>query len=362
MRRPSRWWTPAPLLLGVVGLALTRGELFLIAGLLGSVALWRPRLAWYGLVLVLTVELGTRISLFGVNGLRWSKLQSLQDVGIGALLEPARDPEMIWEWRPHLDRELEFVPFRTNSHGMVDDELPLAKPDDTWRVGVLGASFTLPQGVAHEDAFHTLVEDELAGRSPRVELLNFSTAAMDLRQAVAHARHKAVPFDLDALVVCFPLSGLREEWRYSEPYEPPLPDQAFFSSFFIRFAFGPLTDLRELWDPKSDDDVGLRPSAALVGDLAQIAKEHDVRVAIVVLIRMVSYDRAEIERAAAQHGIPVIAVGEEFAGDGCAHPSGLCTPDIIYPLNAHPGPLTQAVLAEQLTPALLREGLLPRSP
>ncbi len=358
--RQSVHWSLVPLALGIGGTVLTRGELPVILGLLGALAFLRPRLAWYGLVLVLTVEVGTRVTLFGLDGLSYRRLQSLQDVGIGSLLQPARHPEMIWEWRPGLDQDLEFVPFTTNSHGMADDEVPVAKPDDTWRIAVIGASFTLPQGIPHPLAFHTRVERSLAARGLDVELLNFATPAMDLRQAVAVFRHKALAFDPDVVLLCFPLSDLRPERRYTEPYVPPRPDQAFFSSFFLEAALGPLSDRLDAVARPDESEASRRRPLDLFGELVGAAEQAGVRVGVVFLIETISYDAEEIRGLAAAHDVPVLHLGEEFGSAHCGGArTGRCPPDFIYPLNPHPGPRTHEVFARELEAGLTQSGLLP---
>ena len=60
--------------------------------------------------------------------------------------------------KPDLRDHFKMQPFETNSHGMRDREYSPEKPPNTFRIAVVGDSFTMGSGVAIEDVFHSRIE------------------------------------------------------------------------------------------------------------------------------------------------------------------------------------------------------------
>jgi hypothetical protein len=77
------------------------------------------------------------------------------------------------------------------------------KPPGTFRVAVLGSSFTLPVGVEIEDAFHSLLEERCSReRAPeRCEFLNFAVGMHGPSQFLAMLRQRALAFAPDLVLV-----------------------------------------------------------------------------------------------------------------------------------------------------------------
>jgi hypothetical protein len=94
---------------------------------------------------------------------------------------------------------------RTNQWGFRDRDYELEKPPGTFRVVVLGGSYTMGSGVENDETFENLVEDRLnqepslAGR--HFEFLNFSMAGYSVLQSMSLLDRKAIDFDPD-LVLC----------------------------------------------------------------------------------------------------------------------------------------------------------------
>jgi hypothetical protein len=153
-------------------------------------------------VVFLLLEASARVYLFGLAGLSPSKVNSTrwrESIGIRYSTEPGIGYEM----EPNLDMERKLVRFRTNSRGLRDREYPLEKPEDTFRVAVLGASFALPTGVEIENAFHSLLEDRLSAEfaPTRYEFINFAVGASHPRQMLAMLKWRALEYDPDLILV-----------------------------------------------------------------------------------------------------------------------------------------------------------------
>ena len=81
-----------------------------------------------------------------------------------------------------------LAPFRTSSQGFTIGSTPWAKPPGTHRAVVVGDSFTMPSGVALEDAFHTVAENHLNAQDDGTsyEVINFGVAGYDPSQYLAN--------------------------------------------------------------------------------------------------------------------------------------------------------------------------------
>ena len=74
------------------------------------------------------------------------------------LYRPSDDPRVLFEPRPGFDGFSEGVWLTTNSRGLRERELPLAKPAGARRVVFLGDSVTFGAGVNDDEPFPRLLE------------------------------------------------------------------------------------------------------------------------------------------------------------------------------------------------------------
>ena len=161
------------------------------------------RVGAVGLALFLLLEWTARLVIFGPAALDPRRVGILRDLDPAELVRFETEPALVYEYKPNLDLFFKGVHFRTNSLGMRDREYELEKPPGTFRVAVLGSSFTLPVGVEIEDAFHSLLEERCSReRAPeRCEFLNFAVGMHGPGQSLAMLRHRALPFAPDLVLV-----------------------------------------------------------------------------------------------------------------------------------------------------------------
>lgn len=92
----------------------------------------------------------------------------------------------------------------TNALAMRDREYNQVKPEDTYRVALIGASHSMGTGVEDWQVFENLVEDRLNQSLPtgtaKVEILNFSVGGHGPLSRLFYLEHKLSEFDIDALV------------------------------------------------------------------------------------------------------------------------------------------------------------------
>jgi D-alanyl-lipoteichoic acid acyltransferase DltB (MBOAT superfamily) len=112
--------------------------------------------------------------------------------------------------RPHVDTVDKGENFSTNQWGMRDRSYSKEKPSGTYRIAMLGSSYTLGAGVAMESTFPSLVEQRLnAGSSTpydSIEVLNFASAGYSILRRQALFEKDALAFDVD-LVIDMSISG-----------------------------------------------------------------------------------------------------------------------------------------------------------
>jgi hypothetical protein len=108
------------------------------------------------------------------------------------------------------DRTENDMFIRINSLGMRDRERDVAKPDGTFRIAVLGDSFTEAKQVELDETFAAVIERQLAfcpARGERqIEVLNFGVAGYSTTQQLLMFEHRARHFAPD-LVVLATLTG-----------------------------------------------------------------------------------------------------------------------------------------------------------
>lgn len=91
-----------------------------------------------------------------------------------------------------------------NSDGMADREYPVAKPEGTLRVALLGDSFTASEYLPTEEKFEGLLERELSRQLGRpVEILNFGISAIETWNQLQIFHLRAVKYQPDITFLVF---------------------------------------------------------------------------------------------------------------------------------------------------------------
>jgi len=99
------------------------------------------------LIVYILVEQTVRVYLFGGDAFSYTKISSIRSTGGSGNLQPSDIEGLVYELKPGLDTIFKLVPFTTNSRGLRDKEYSLEKPPNTFRVAVIGGSFTMGAGV-----------------------------------------------------------------------------------------------------------------------------------------------------------------------------------------------------------------------
>ena len=136
--------------------------------------------------------------------------------------QASSDPRVMFEPRPNFDGFSEGVPVRTNSRGLRERELPLAKPAGARRIVFLGDSVTFGAGVRDDEPFPRLLESAVngAGGGP-VETVNTGVVGYNTVQELARLEQAGLPYQPDTVVLTFVVNDLLETFSiFDHQYEP----------------------------------------------------------------------------------------------------------------------------------------------
>ena len=144
-----------------------------------------------------------RLDVYGLDGFAVARMNSVKPIGRRGIVRASPHPEVGYELKPNLDLLFKMRPFQTSPAGLRDEPYPEAKPPGTYRIAVLGDSFTMGSGVALEDTYHSRLERLLAEGSEgtRYECLNFGVAGYGLMNYVGTLRHRALRYAPDLILV-----------------------------------------------------------------------------------------------------------------------------------------------------------------
>lgn len=141
------------------------------------------------------------------------------------------------------------ISIRISSQGLRDREHSLQKPPGTFRIAVLGNSYVEAAQVPLENAFWSLLPEELSSckNFPTVETINFGVNSYSTAQQLALLRSKVWAFQPDLIVLLFvPSMDVRKNSRAIETHVNDRPyfmlkngvlveDAAFRETTFFRF-------------------------------------------------------------------------------------------------------------------------------
>ncbi len=357
----------------------------------------------FGVGLFLLLEMSARLYYFGGAGLVPARINSVHGLPQAGITQMSSEPDLGFELKPNLDSYFKLVPFRTNSRGLRDREYSIEKPPNTFRVAVLGASFTLPAGVEIERAFHSLLEAQLSEElaPKRYEFINFAVGMYHPRQVLAMLQLRALEYQPDLILVAateLSMPGLIEVPSSKPPptetMEPPkkvvIPafkkSYPILQSFFVRLIMertgnGPSTSqlyvgtvekyfmtLIERWrSPSAAKEkpvaktrpAGRRParhgSISVVQRLGNLQAETGIPI---VLVRL-EFDAAErqaidleVEAQARALGLHYLDTRDAFQG---TRPNQFW----IYELDPHPNAKAHEIFARVLATFLRSNELLP---
>lgn len=166
----------------------------------------------FGLLIGLLIgEIGLRAWLFGADVFDFRMFNSFRPIRNSGHIQSPDDLRVLYELKPNLDTWFKLQSLRTNSRGLRDKEYALTKLPDTYRVAVIGNSFTFGEGVAIENVYHSVLEDSLNALSDNLhyEFINFGVGGYNLLNYLGVIEQKAWAYKPDLILIGFNNSDTR---------------------------------------------------------------------------------------------------------------------------------------------------------
>lgn len=321
------------------------------------------------LVSFLLLEQTTRFFLFGFRSFNYFRMNSVHYIGVSGLIKPSPFPGVIYELKPNLNTYFKMARFKTNSQGLRDKEYTIEKPQDTFRVVVLGDSFTMPSGVDIEDAFHTILEDRLNAESSGIsyEFINFGVGGYDPKQYLATLKYKAIKYDPDLILFCLskPFEYFLHEKHFKQRYEVKPRTYPFFKSFFVELANrtkivsyfkNKFTEVDEKSKSEKIRDAKYRSrekTEDIFSELQAIGKKRNIPICIVILQQYYDQQKEvrELKELAVKYELYVTDTSAPFKG--ARQPAFY-----IYKLDSHPNAEAHKLFAKVIDNYLKQQHLL----
>jgi hypothetical protein len=240
------------------------------------------------------------------------------------------------------------TPFRTNRWGMWDREYALKPPPRTFRIALVGASFSMGAGVAQDRTHESLIENRLNRERPGsyagYEILNFSVGGYTVIQQVAVVEKKVFAFSPNAVILVIhalergrTLGNLAALVRAGVPIDNPLLRRKLLEAGVNRRMQIP--EIRRKLGPVADDIARLSYK-----HIANLCRAKGVRLVAIAFPLPRDDPKAELLTAsqfAWEAGIPVLSLEGVYEG----HPlKSLWLSDRDFHLN----PLGHRLIADRL--------------
>jgi lysophospholipase L1-like esterase len=311
-------------------------------------------------------ELALRAYLYGVDALWPPVIESIRPIGTAGIIRTSPDLELQYELLPNLDVRYKKVRLRTNSQGLADEEYRVDKPAHTFRVAVIGDSFTMPDGVALEDAYHSVLEDRFNGLGwpTTVEFVNFGVSGYQLPQYVAMLDKRALAWSPDLILVGFSTNDFiyfdeMAKRLFTTPYVVKPPSHPFFDLCLLQWGRTRLLQLVR-------DDVWIHGQEV---PLAPIFRQHvdtqltrlgeiSRRTGIPLLIAFLAYNSHGYGEVIGALREITAREGLLFFDTSTVFPPDSSTRYWIYPADGHPNRAAHRVFADTLFEHLLGSHLV----
>lgn len=206
------------------------------------------------------------------------------------------DPDLGWRNRPNFSGQFEWpnriTNEKINSLGWIGKEFTIKKPDNVYRIAIIGCSITYGYGVNAEEAYPKELERLLNNKSSlkqKIEVLNFGVNGYGLDQMVLNYSVYVRNYKPDLVILQFYLLNLNralyaEMWATQKPVyvfvngklslkNHPVPKNRFrpIESWFIeksmlyRFVKGELLELEQI--KKDKENIHLNRKNSMLGNM-----------------------------------------------------------------------------------------------
>ena len=330
----------------------------------------------FAVAVLLAAEFSYRVYALGPAGLSPAAMNSMTTLLQSGLVQPATEQEVFFELPPNLDTTLGGAPLRTNAAGLVDRDYSIPKPPRTFRVAVLGSSWTMASGVAPEESWHALIEERMAGTgSTQVQFINFALETYGLREIAGTLRHKAMAYNPDLILLSVTMNTAyfrppaADETFRVPPVRRPFLESLLLSTLADQLGFQlyPAYQRPGLGDElPGTERIGAMEEhfLAMIREIDAYAKSREVPMALVWLgplplertpRRWIDSLSAELDLPVYEGSAPLLDMERDISwGESRFRPEFR-----VSRFNNHPNAAGHALMADKLLAELTRDGLIP---
>jgi hypothetical protein len=327
------------------------------------------KLALIALAVFAMLEATARLALFGGAGLDPRRVPLTRGLEPKGMLRDSPIRAIGKEYEPNLDVFARLVRFETNSRGLRDEEYSIDKPERTFRVAVLGSSYTAALGAESEDSFHSVLERRFSAEfaPTSYEFINFAVQAAMPQQMVAMLIRRALDYDPDLILFAATRTAMREiprawNWRPARRFRfgqhPRWPMIRFVEregprSYFMLLSRRALQTRAEV-APKKTPELAPIHRKSVIWKLGRISDETGIPIVIVRLDHFAgepSPAAPMVAESARAHGLFFVNTQPEFDGMELGELA-------VHGLDLHPNAEAHAIFADVVGAFLRREGLL----
>ncbi len=132
--------------------------------------------------------------------------ESGSGASLGELIRPSENPDLVYELKPNIDTCFYGARVTTNAEGLrAIRSYARPKPDNVYRVLLIGDSQTFGQGVVFEQTYGHLLEVDLNSRSSgkTVEVINGAVDGYNTYQEAAFLLDRGLEYEPDCVVILF---------------------------------------------------------------------------------------------------------------------------------------------------------------
>lgn len=309
---------------------------------------------------LLLLEQGFRIWLFGSQAFDIGALRNNVPVNNAGFMQQSAFDDIYWELKPGLDTTFKLAHLTTNSHGLADREYPLQKPAGSYRIAVLGDSYSMASGVDTGKSYHALLEQWLNETSGKpYEVINFAVGGFGLERYNAVLDHKVPAWQPDAILLGY--CGFNDHQALPPatgtvpPFNPPRAD-GFLHSYVREFIGMKLAEKKILQD--TSGLVLNEKHLAFIARELQRTRElaNRIQPGIPVVLAYLDnrphseQDLQAIATIAQQNGMAFVDTSRQFADTRIDDYS-------IQLLDSHPNEKAHALFAQSLSRAIEQQAL-----
>lgn len=307
-------------------------------------------------ICLLCVEFATRI-IFDHNGMNYG-IEMWKYAKL--LKQKSQIPELSHEHKPGTQAKLMGVQVKINSYGLRDHEYTISKPDETYRILVLGDSMTFGWGTSAENTYPKVLEKLLnqfsrSASNPwnmasKYEVINAGVGNYNTVQEVTYFKDRGIHLQPDMVLLGFYLNDAEKTPERSSGF---LREHSYFYVLFslvwdvLQRTIGLKSGYKDYYlNLYSETNPGWLECQSAIKTLVDKCQTEDIKLVIVLIPEL--HQPAEnyafgkihtlITRIGRSYKVPIIDLLNRFRG---------VVPQTLWvsPSDPHPSAKAHAIMA-----------------